>query len=280
MFASTDLQSSPALLKLDLYCKGMRVDESCLVEEDGGRQILRTRAGLGSGLELVLPGGLWTNVPVVESFADSSPYILERAVDGYCLRDGDELVASVQLSPKPLWYGRRTSRGTVMSRVGTLQGTYLGIYPARVSDFWVQEPTRVNCGFCSVGLNLGVDEATEKSVEDVLDVVAARRVPNRRSPTSTSTRVITQAMRISTSSSRMCAVSKSGSVCSCVSRLRRTSTSAATAPFGPWASTGSRSVSRFSSAPASPRCAPVKRQPMGWIGTSTYGRGSSDWLRA
>ena len=64
---------SPALLKLDLYCRGLRLDDSCVLERDGGRQILRTRAGLGSGLELVLPGGLWTNVPVSERFAARSP---------------------------------------------------------------------------------------------------------------------------------------------------------------------------------------------------------------
>ena len=45
------LRQNPALLKLDLYCKGVRLDDSCYVEEDGGRKILRTRAGLGSGLE-------------------------------------------------------------------------------------------------------------------------------------------------------------------------------------------------------------------------------------
>jgi hypothetical protein len=179
MFTAADVQSSPALLKLDLYCKGMRLHESCLVEEDGGRQILRTRAGLGSGLELILPNGLWTNVPVLESFAASSPYVLERGPAKYQLRYANEVVASVELSPKPSWYGQRTRRNTVMSRVGTLQGTYLGIYPARVCDFWVQEPTRVNCGFCSVGLNLGVDEATEKSVDDVLDVVAAARAESK-----------------------------------------------------------------------------------------------------
>ena len=44
-----DVRHNPALLKLDLYCKGMRIDDSCLVEQDGGRKILRTRAGLGSG---------------------------------------------------------------------------------------------------------------------------------------------------------------------------------------------------------------------------------------
>jgi len=62
------LARNPALLKLDLYCRGARLDDSCYIEGDGGRKILRTRAGLGSGLELILPGGLWTNVPVTEPF--------------------------------------------------------------------------------------------------------------------------------------------------------------------------------------------------------------------
>ncbi|HEV3073042.1 MAG TPA: hypothetical protein VHB47_01385 [Thermoanaerobaculia bacterium] len=78
-----------ALLKLDLYCRGLRLDDSCLVEEDGGRRVLRTRAGLGSGLELILPGGLWTNVPVAEPFARQSPYLLRRQAGRYLLeRDG------------------------------------------------------------------------------------------------------------------------------------------------------------------------------------------------
>jgi len=31
----TDVRRNPALLKLDLYCKGMRLDDSCLVSRDG-----------------------------------------------------------------------------------------------------------------------------------------------------------------------------------------------------------------------------------------------------
>ena len=84
-----DVRRNPALLKLDLYCRGMRIHDSCLVEEDGGRKILRTRAGLGSGLEVVLPGGLWTNVPVTERFAQQSPYVLHRENGAYVLRLGD-----------------------------------------------------------------------------------------------------------------------------------------------------------------------------------------------
>ncbi|HLF56932.1 MAG TPA: radical SAM protein [Thermoanaerobaculia bacterium] len=169
------LRSNPALLKLDLYCRGLRLDESCFIEEDGGRKILRTRAGLGSGLELILPGGLWTNAPVSEPFAARSPYVLHRERGRYVLRCYGEEIARPTLSPRPGWYEAETSTGKPMTRIGTLQGTYLGIYQAKVCEYWTAKPQKVNCKFCSVGLNLGVDDANEKSVDEVLEVVRAAR---------------------------------------------------------------------------------------------------------
>ncbi len=184
----TDVGRNPALLKLDLYCRGLRIDDSCFLMKDGGRQILRTRAGLGSGLELILPGGLWTNVPVAEGFAASSPYVLHRAPSGYFLRRYEEKPAPgsgrtlpipaadvpVQLAPRPAWYEATTSSGKPMTRIGTLQGTYLGVYPAKVCDYWLEKP-KGNCKFCSVGLNLGLDDADDKSVDEVMEVVRAAR---------------------------------------------------------------------------------------------------------
>ncbi len=169
------LRRTPALLKLDLYCQGVRLDDSCFVERDGGRQILRTRAGLGSGLELILPGGLWTNVPATERFVERSPYTLHQEGGRYLLRRQGADVAPVRLSPRPAWYDRTTTSGKPMTRIGTLQGTYLGIYQAKVCEYWTARPTRVNCKFCSVGLNLGIDDADEKSVNEVLEVVRAAR---------------------------------------------------------------------------------------------------------
>ena len=169
------LRTNPALLKLDLYCKGVRLDDSCYIEEDGGRKILRTRAGLGSGLEVILPGNLWTNIPVTEPFAAKSPYVLHRENGGYRLRRDGIDVASVKLSPRPDWYDAATSTGKPMTRIGTLQGTYLGIYQAKVCEYWTAKPQKVNCKFCSVGLNLGVDDADEKSVDEVMQVVRRAR---------------------------------------------------------------------------------------------------------
>jgi hypothetical protein len=170
------LAANPGLLKLDLYCQGMRLDDSCFIEGDGGRKILRTRAGLGSGLECILPGGLWTNVPATEHFVERSPYTLHRDPGGrYVIRWNDEAVAPIQLSPRPGWYEATTSSGKPMTQIGTLQGTYLGIYQAKVCEYWTAKPAKVNCKFCSVGLNLGIDDAEDKTVEEVMEVVRAAR---------------------------------------------------------------------------------------------------------
>jgi hypothetical protein len=174
----TDVKKNPGLLKLDLYCKGMKIDDSCKTDEEG-RGIFRTRAGLGSGLELILPDELWTNVPVLESFVEQSPYILKRENGKYIIyrnTDGtDEKIAEIKLPRQPKFYEKLTSNGTPMRKIGVLQGTYLGIYPTGVCEYWLQEPKQ-QCKFCSVGLNLGVQEEVEKRVQDVVEtVIEARR---------------------------------------------------------------------------------------------------------
>lgn len=167
-----DVSKNPGLLKLDLYCKGIRIEENAL-ENGKGRDIIRTRAGLGSGLEVVLPGGLWTNIPVVEDFARSSPYTFHNENNDYLIKLEGKEVARVELSPKPAWYDKLTGSGKKMRAIGSLQGTYLAIYPSKVCEYWTREPEKENCKFCSVGLNLGNDDADEKSVDEVMDVIHA-----------------------------------------------------------------------------------------------------------
>ena len=172
----TDVRKNPALLKLDLYCKGAHLDDSLHVLDEGGRPILRTRAGLGSGLEVVLPDEMWTNIPVSEAFVRHSPYVVRRREDGSIWIDrGREPVAPVRLAPRPTWYDRKTTSGKAMTSVGTLQGTYLAVYPSKVCEYWLEKPERTNCKFCSVGLNLGVDDAEDKKVQEVVEVAVAAR---------------------------------------------------------------------------------------------------------
>jgi len=168
---------SPVELEIELFCRGMRIDESCSVDEDG-RRVSRTRAGLGSGLEIILPAprkSIWVNVPVVEGFVSSSPLKLVKQGEEY--RIFDERTADaypVQIPEEPSWYSRRTSSGVEMSRVGVLQGNYLGVYVSNACLFWASKPARA-CKFCTTGKNVGVAEQARKSVEDVVEVALAAR---------------------------------------------------------------------------------------------------------
>src|SRR6185503_11808324 len=79
-------------LEIDLFCRGLRVPS--MVSLEGARGISRTRAGLGSGLELTIPTNswfkrdVWMNAPVVEEFARRSPYMLEGSpAAGYYVYD-------------------------------------------------------------------------------------------------------------------------------------------------------------------------------------------------
>lgn len=167
-------------LEIDLFCRGLRIpDDLTLV---GARGISRTRAGLGSGLELTIPTGsklkpfIWMNAPVVESFAHRSPYVLSGTPTGeYFLADertGERY--DVSLPAEPRWYHGVTSRGTPMSKIGVLQGTYLAIYLNSVCSFWTTNP-KLNCQFCTTGANVGESEVVVKTVDDVVETCWAAK---------------------------------------------------------------------------------------------------------
>jgi hypothetical protein len=167
-------------LEIDLFCKGMRVPPG--VSLDGARGLSRTRAGLGSGLELVLPGdswvkdAVWVNAPVAEPFARQSPYVLEGSPQrGYRIRDErDGETYPVAIPREPMWYHQPTSREVPMSRVGVLQGTYLAIYVNPICGFWHTTP-KLNCRFCTTGMNVGDAEIVEKTIEDVVETCHAAK---------------------------------------------------------------------------------------------------------
>ena len=170
-----DGRLNPGYLKLDLFCKGLRVADGCL---DGGRGPVRMRSGLGSGLELRIPGRehIHVNVPVVEPFAQQSPYELRRGPrSGWHLSyDGSPLTA-VHLPERPRFYDLPTSSGKRMDTIGVLQGTYLGVYYGTLCANW-KDPALDVCRFCSVGDNvLEGKERTGKSVQDVVETALAAK---------------------------------------------------------------------------------------------------------
>lgn len=168
---------NPCELEIDLFCRGLRVPSTVSLE--GTRGVQRTRAGLGSGLELAIPTGswlkpeIWMNAPVAETFAWTSPYVLNGAPGAYEVideRTGEHHPVSIPTQPR--WYDRLTSRDERMSRIGVLQGTYLGIYVNPVCEFWGAD---LNCRFCTTGQNVATAGSAAKTVEDVVETCWAAK---------------------------------------------------------------------------------------------------------
>lgn len=170
----------PVELEIELFCRGMRIDASCHAGEVA-RRITRTRAGLGSGLEIVIPArpkGIWVNVPVVERFASSSPLVLHQRDAAFTILDertNEEY--RVTIPSEPAWYSRNTTSGVPMSRIGVLQGNYLGIYVSARCLYWSSGAggASMACKFCTTGKNVGTAEESKKLVVDVIEVARAAR---------------------------------------------------------------------------------------------------------
>jgi uncharacterized radical SAM superfamily protein len=166
---------NPGYLKLDLFCRGLRLAEDCVLQGRQGAK--RVRAGLGSGLELRIEGagGMTVNAPVLEPFAAGSPYELHGpdAQGLHAIHSGGRVVATVRLPEEPSFYARTTSSGKPMGSVGTLQGTYLGVYYGMLCANW-KRPGEDACRFCAVGTHVGEgDERTDKSPADVVETALA-----------------------------------------------------------------------------------------------------------
>ncbi len=159
-----------AELEVELFCRGVRVDSSFDVKNYLSQ---RTRAGLGSGIDIVLPSKRkkrYLNVPVIEEFAKNSPYTIMKKGNNFTLKDDREpqVDYEIEVPELPEWYQKKTSSGKLMSRVGVLQGTYLGVYVGDVCKFWKVTP-KVACKFCTTGVNVGKSEDLEKNIDDVVE---------------------------------------------------------------------------------------------------------------
>jgi len=158
-------------LKLDIFCKGLRIDDS--LRENSSLRIFRTRAGLGSGIELIFDKIIRVNAPVREKFAQESPYILTQK-DGR-IRVVNETLNQfsdfdIEIFTPPAFYEKKTSSGKQMSRIGVMQGSLLSVYVGGICEFWKGNSSR-RCRFCTTGINVGKNEEIEKSETDILEVI-------------------------------------------------------------------------------------------------------------
>ncbi|MHC4956277.1 MAG: radical SAM protein [Planctomycetota bacterium] len=155
---------NPCELAIELFCRGVETDV---------RPGARTRAGLGSGLDLVIEGTsrrarpVWMNAPVVEPFVSGTPWRLrENSVENRVT--GERY--SVRLPEPPAWYEQQSTSGVPLREIGTLQGTYLGVYVGSSCAYWSGDASDA-CRFCTTGLNV----RRSATVDDVIEAARAAK---------------------------------------------------------------------------------------------------------
>jgi len=133
--------SNPGYLKLLLSSKGMRIGKS-IADELG--KTLKTRRGAAGGVELILPGGVWVDVPIEEAFTEASPLSLEKEGSGFYVTAYGESTP-VDIVPQPSFYNKITSKGTPFYQVASLHGGEVHITPSGKCQFF---DLNASCLFC------------------------------------------------------------------------------------------------------------------------------------
>jgi hypothetical protein len=177
----------PALLRLELLSQGIRVDPE-FAEQFGGalKEPLWTRTGpTSTGIDLLLEQGIYVS-PAVESerwpYAyKNSPFLLTVDADRKpVIAKNGEIIQQVKPFPRPSYYGRRTSTGVPMEKIGVVTGDFLAIAIDNRCWFWgyYRDDELIHyrdkqCKFCGIGLSMKRDELYRKSTDEILEVTQA-----------------------------------------------------------------------------------------------------------
>ncbi|MBE9537091.1 MAG: radical SAM protein [Proteobacteria bacterium] len=155
---------NPGYLKLLLAVQGMSLGKG-VAEEVGFT--LSTRRGVAGGVDLILPGDLWVNVPVDKTTTEKSPYCLEKKKGGYFLTGyGNEI--KVEPVRQPHFYERVTSKGTPFYQIAALHGGSVYISPTNRCQFFDDD---LNCRFCDEKKTFYPIAREFISVEEILEII-------------------------------------------------------------------------------------------------------------
>ena len=100
------MKRNDAEFEIELFCCGMRLDPSASVDS---LLSARTRAGLGSGLDMIVGKKRkrrHINVPVKEKFTEVSPYRLMKIGREFVIADDRDphIRYFAEIPPLPSWY--------------------------------------------------------------------------------------------------------------------------------------------------------------------------------
>lgn len=178
---------NPALLRLELLGRGIKMDPGFTNQLGSGlKEPLWTRTGpTSTGIDLMLEKGIYVS-PAIEGerfphHYKNSPFLLTVDETGRSvIEKNGRIIQRVKPFPRPGFYGKKTSSGNPMEKIGVVTGDFLAIAIDNRCWFWgyYRDDELVNykekqCKFCGIGLSMKRDELYRKSTEDILEVVAA-----------------------------------------------------------------------------------------------------------
>lgn len=155
---------NPGYLKLLLSTRGMRMMQGLAGEI---KKTTGSRRGLAGGVDLILPGDIWVNVPVEEEFAASSPLVLEKEGNTFFL-SGHGGRIDVEPVPHLSFYDRTTSKGTPFYQIAILHGGYVHITPSNKCQFFDMD---LYCRFCNEKKNFFPIAREFITMEEVLEII-------------------------------------------------------------------------------------------------------------
>ncbi len=157
---------NPALLKLELLSKGVRLDKSALKSEEIAQALeIGNRVSVPLELDMILPGNVLVNIAVQECLDKDSCYVLKNDNGEFYITNG-VAKTRVWIVPPPKFYNQTTSSGALLAKIGRTYGNYLLITPSGACEFLSRD---MACKYCDVEAK----QTPDKSIDDVLETVEA-----------------------------------------------------------------------------------------------------------
>ena len=167
-------------LKIDVQRRGVHYTERARKATDPEIHQLRSPYIFGSrdGAIEALPESLLlrdgTTILTDPTPLDQEPYIVDHVDGHFVLADRGEIVETVDLWPKPAYYGKLTRSGLPMSHIVTARPQRLNVFQSSFCYFWAEDE---GCRFCDIVTHtkqqhqeLGVPQRLRP--EDVRETVA------------------------------------------------------------------------------------------------------------
>ena len=130
-------------LKIELLCRGAHCEETTDAGRKGG-------AGPIGGRYFTLPDETCIDIPLRGKFVENSPFTLVQTNGNWCVYKGSKSTVELKPVPRPKFYDKTTSDGTLMRKIAVLHGK--DCLASTIYSKCVYWSSGRQCKFCGIEL--------------------------------------------------------------------------------------------------------------------------------